>query len=152
MFSRGRSKGKQTIQSKKTEVDGVKFASSLEAYMYKALKAAKIPNEYEGAEFILQEGFTLTAAAYERVGRREFKDNGGKKILPIKYTPDFVGDGFIIETKGRANESFPLRWKLFKALIAKTQPDTVLFKPQNQADCDETVEILLSMGKKKIKE
>ena len=35
-----------------------------------------------------------------------------KKILNIKYTPDFIGKDFIIETKGRANESFPLRWKL----------------------------------------
>ena len=39
-----------------------------------------------------------------------------KKYLPIKYTPDFIGDNFIIETKGRANESFPMRWKLFKKL------------------------------------
>ena len=147
MFSRGRSKGRKTIQSKKTEVDGIKFASSLEAYMYKALKAAKIPNEYEGQEFVLQEGFALESSSFERVGRKEFKDNGGKKILPIKYTPDFVGDGFIIETKGRANESFPIRWKLFKALISRTQPGTVLFKPQNHADCDETVAILLSLNK-----
>ena len=39
-----------------------------------------------------------------------------KKYLTIKYTPDFIGKDFIIETKGRANESFPLRWKLFKRL------------------------------------
>ena len=35
------------------------------------------------------------------------KNRGNKKILTIKYTPDFIGKGFIIETKGRANESFP---------------------------------------------
>ena len=40
-----------------------------------------------------------------------------KKYLPIKYTPDFIGEDFIIETKGRANESFPIRWKLFKRLL-----------------------------------
>ena len=40
-----------------------------------------------------------------------------KKILPIKYTPDFVSDSFIIECKGRANESFPLRWKMFKKYL-----------------------------------
>ena len=34
------------------------------------------------------------------------------------YTPDFVGNGFIIETKGNPNEAFPLRWKLFKKLIS----------------------------------
>ena len=40
-----------------------------------------------------------------------------KEYLTIKYTPDFIGKDFIIETKGRANESFPMRWKLFKRLI-----------------------------------
>ena len=30
------------VVSKKVTVDGIKFASGLEAYMYKALKAAKI--------------------------------------------------------------------------------------------------------------
>ena len=38
----------------------------------------------------------------------EFKERGGKKIRAITYTPDFIGDGFIIECKGRPNESLPL--------------------------------------------
>ena len=46
-------------------------------------------------------------------------NRGEKIILPIKYTPDFIGKGFIIETKGRANESFPMRWKMFKKYINK---------------------------------
>jgi hypothetical protein len=58
--------------------------------------------------------------AYERQanGKGEYKDRGNKKILGIKYTPDFEGSDFIIETKGRANDSFPLRYKLFKALTS----------------------------------
>ena len=44
-------------------------------------------------------------------------NRGQKKILNIKYTPDFVSDSFIIECKGRANESFPLRWKMFKKYV-----------------------------------
>ena len=62
-----------------------------------------------------------------------------KNILNIKYTPDFIGEDFIIECKGRANESFPLRWKLFKSWIALNSPGIALFKPQNQKDCDETI-------------
>mgnify|MGYP003987286535 FL=1 len=69
-------------------------------------------------------------------------NRGEKKILPIKYTPDFIGEGFIIETKGRANESFPLRWKMFKRWIQENEPGTLLIKPQNQKDCDETIKIL----------
>ena len=71
-----------------------------------------------------------------------------KKILNIKYTPDFVGKHFIIETKGRANESFPMRWKLFKKYIAenKLEPFT-LYKPQNQKECDETIQLILEKQK-----
>lgn len=141
--AKGRSKGRKTIQSKKTTVDGIKFASSLEAYMYKALKDAKIDAEYEGEVFTLQEGFVFESDSVERSGRKEYKNNGNKKILPIKYTPDFVGEDFIIECKGRANESFPIRWKMFKSLIQKTRPGTTLYKPQNQADCDETIKLIL---------
>jgi hypothetical protein len=50
-------------------------------------------------------------------GKGVYKNRGCKKILPITYKPDFVGRDFVIECKGRANESFPLRWKLFKAWI-----------------------------------
>jgi len=70
-----------------------------------------------------------------------------KKILNIKYTPDFIGDGFIIECKGRANESFPIRWKLFKAYVHKHLPNVTLYKPQNQKECEETVNLIL--GKRK---
>jgi hypothetical protein len=38
-----RRKKRGPVVSKKTTIDGIKFASGLEAYMYKALKAAKIP-------------------------------------------------------------------------------------------------------------
>jgi len=41
------SKKRGPVQSKKIEYDGIKFASGLEKYMYKALKEAKIVAEYE---------------------------------------------------------------------------------------------------------
>ena len=75
----------------------------------------------------------------------EYKDRCNKKILPIKYTPDFIGKGFIIECKGRANESFPMRWKLFKR-YAQDNLNSVLYKPQNQRECDETVKLILQHG------
>jgi hypothetical protein len=82
--------------------------------------------------------------SYERQsnGKGEFKNRGNKKILPIKYTPDFIGDGFIIECKGRANESFPMRWKLFKGYVNTVQPYVTLYKPQNQKECDQVIELI----------
>jgi hypothetical protein len=136
---------KGPVQSKKITYDGITFASGLEKYMYMALKKANIKALYEGQTFELVEGFEFPFEAYERCGngKGSYKNRGNKKILNIKYTPDFIGKGFIIETKGRANESFPMRWKLFKRLIANDRvgPFT-LYKPQNQKECDMTVELI----------
>ena len=56
-------------------------------------------------------------------------------------------EGETFETKGRANESFPMRWKLFKQLIVSQFPGITLYKPQNQKDCDETIRIILEKRK-----
>ena len=56
-----------------------------------------------------------------------------------------IEDDFIIETKGRANESFPMRWKLFKRLVMTQFPNVTLYKPQNQKECDETVDLILKI-------
>lgn len=135
------------VVSKKVTIDGIKFASGLEAYMYKALKLAKIPAAYEGSTYTIFQGFDLNVTCYERCanGKGDYKDRGNKKILPIKYTPDFIGKGFIIETKGRANEAFPMRWKLFKH-YAEHNLNSTLYKPQNQKECDETVRLILENG------
>jgi len=119
--------------------------------MYMALKNAKIKSKYEGKTFILVNGFDFNNESYERQSNNkgEFRNRGSKKILPIKYTPDFIGDKFIIETKGRANESFPMRWKLFKKLITESFPDYTLYKPQNQKECDRVVELILENIKSK---
>lgn len=142
---RMRRKKKGPVQAKKVTYDGIKFASGLERYCYMALKKAKIKADYEGETFVLQEGFDFTSEAFERQsnGKGEYRDRGRKKILNIKYTPDFIGDGFIIECKGRANESFPLRYKMFKKWIQENRPGTILYKPQNQSEVDKTVEDIL---------
>jgi hypothetical protein len=87
--------------------------------------------------------FTNTSIERCANGRGDFKNRGNKKILPIKYTPDFIGEGFIIECKGRANESFPIRWKLFKKVVNNDYPHVIIYKPQNQKECDKTVELIL---------
>ena len=145
------SKKKGPVRSKKVTYDGIKFASGLEVYMYKALKEAQIVAEYEPISYTLMEGFEFSGNSFERCGngKGEYKNRGCKKILPIKYKPDFVGRDFIIECKGRANESFPLRWKLFKRLLTESNFITqspikwTLYKPQNQKECDETIRLIL---------
>ena len=94
--------------------------------------------------------FKLLNKSYERCanGKGDFINRGNKKILPIKYTPDFIGKDFIIECKGRANESFPIRWKLFKRLMSQINSKVVLYKPQNQSECDKVIESIQALRKK----
>ena len=137
---------KGPVVSKKTTYDGIQFASGLEKYMYQALKNAKIHAIYEGATFELQEGFMFNIDSYERQGNGKgtMINRGQKKILNIKYTPDFVSPSFIIECKGRANESFPLRWKMFKKYVNHKMKHVTLYKPQNQKECDEVISLILN--------
>ena len=139
-----RSKKKGPVQAKKTTYDGVNFASGLEKYTYIALKKEKLFEYYEGEVFQLVEGFSFKNEAYEKQanGKGDLINRGEKKILGIKYTPDFTGKDYIIECKGRANESFPLRWKLFKLWMTTKEDSRPLYKPQNQRDVDKIVQII----------
>ena len=142
---------KGPVRSKKTTFDGITFASGLEKYMYIALKKAKIHAEYEGVTFVLQNDFMFNVDSYERQanGKGDMVNRGQKKIQNIKYTPDFISDSFIIECKGRANESFPLRWKMFKMYVKEYMEHVTLYKPQNQKECDMVVELILTKRKQK---
>ena len=132
------------VRAKKVSFDGINFASGLEKYMYLALKRAKIKADYEGETYVVQDGFEFKNKSYERQGngKGDFINRGEKKILPIKYTPDFVSSSFIIECKGRANESFPLRWKMFKKYVKAHMPHVIIYKPQNQKECDRVIELI----------
>jgi len=137
------------VRSKKVTFDGITFASGLERYMYQVLKKAKIKATYEGETFVLQEGFMFDNESFERQsnGKGDMVNRGSKKILNIKYTPDFVSDSFIIECKGRANESFPIRWKMFKKYVKENLPHVTLYKPQNQKECDKVIELINERNK-----
>ena len=141
---RRRSKKRGPVQAKKITYDGINFASGLERYTYMALKKNKLFEGYENEVFQLIEGFNFDNESYEKQanGKGDYTNRGQKKILGIKYTPDFVGKDYIIERKGRANESFPIRWKLFKLWLTQNKIGKTLYKPQNQKEVDRTIQII----------
>ena len=149
MMRRSTKRKRGPVRAKKVSFDGITFASGLEKYMYQALKKAKIKALYEGATFELQKGFMFNIDSFERQsnGKGDMVNRGQKKILNIKYTPDFVSDSFIIECKGRANESFPIRWKMFKKYVKENLPRVTLYKPQNQKECDKVIELINERNK-----
>ena len=147
---RKKSRKKGPVQSKKITYDGINFASGLERYTYMALKKNKLFEGYENEVFQLVEGFNFNNESFEKQanGKGEYTNRGQKKMLGIKYTPDFVGKDYIIECKGRANESFPIRWKLFKLWLTKNKIGKTLYKPQNQKEVDYTMIMIKEKRKK----
>ena len=150
-MARSYKKKRGPVRAKKVTYDGIKFASGLEKYMYIALKKAKIKAKYEGKTYTIFEGFMFDNESYERQsnGKGDLVNRGNKKILGIKYTPDFISKEFIIECKGRANDTFPMRWKLFKKYVKDNLPYVTLYKPQNQKECDKVVELILKKRNEK---
>ena len=135
-------KYKSKINSKKTSYNGIDFQSLLEKTMYKLLHDEKIDVAYEEKTFTIFDALVYPQACYEGTKKKLY--NKGSKIRPITYTPDFVDPNgkWIIETKGYANESFPLRWKLFKRHLKDNNLTYVLFMPRNKAQCQEVLELI----------
>ena len=146
-----RRKKKGPVQAKKISYDGISFASGLERYTYIALKKNKLYEGYESETFQIVESFQFPNISYEKQAnsKGEYVNRGSKKILGIKYTPDFIGKDYIIECKGRPNESFPLRWKLFKLWLTKNNIGKILYKPQNQKEVDRTIALIKEHRKRK---
>ena len=146
-----RRKKKGPVQAKKISYDGISFASGLERYTYIALKKNKLYEGYESETYQIIESFNFPNISYEKQAnsKGEYTNRGSKKILGIKYTPDFIGKDYIIECKGRPNESFPLRWKLFKLWLTKNNIGKILYKPQNQKEVDRTITLIKEHRRKK---
>ena len=142
-------KGRKHVQANKTTEDGIKFASGLEKNMYLELKKQNLFDKYEGETFTLVNSFTFENECYERQAnsKGEFRNRNGN-VRPITYKPDFTGKDYIIECKGRANASFPIRYKLFKKLLTDSGDTRPVYKPQNKAEC-EKVATLIKNGRKK---
>ncbi|MHA4169940.1 DUF1064 domain-containing protein [Bacillus cereus] len=93
--------------AKKTEIDGIKFASKAEGDYYKYLK--KLQSQGVVTRFDLQPKFTLLAG---------FTDDWGVKHEPIRYIADFLvyyaeGDPKVIDIKGTETPDFKLKRKWY---------------------------------------
>tara|TARA_R100000030_G_scaffold98334_2_gene88162 strand:+ start:589 stop:1050 length:462 start_codon:yes stop_codon:yes gene_type:complete len=137
-----RKKGKKVVNAKKTEYKGIKFQSYLELFAYKSLEEADISVDYEKHTFTVFEPMVYPQACYEGTTKKLY--NKGSKIRAITYTPDFVDPNgkWIMETKGHANESFPLRWKLFKKHLKDKDLQYVIFMPRNKAQVTECIDLI----------
>ena len=90
--------------------------------MYIALKKAKIKAQYEGQTYELVPSFNFDQEAYERQsnGKGEYRNRGNKKILNIKYTPDFVEITSSLNVKDVLMNLFPYVGSYLKLMYINT--------------------------------
>lgn len=119
---------KKVRNAKVQSFGGITFKSGLEVYAYKKFIENNIDVAYEEKTFTILDSF----------------EYGGKKIRAVHITPDFIGKGFIVETKGWATDVFKLRWKLFLKHLADTNQEYKLYIPRNQGEVDACIKEILS--------
>ena len=108
------------FHNRKTEIDGIVFASALEARVYQRLKLIQKSGAISGLRlqvpFVLVDGFT---------------DSNGKRWLPTKYLADFVyeekGVTVAVDSKsaGTMTRVFAIKRKLFLSRYPKIRFEVV---------------------------
>lgn len=112
----------------------IEFKSKLEVYCYKLFHDNRIAVEYEQVKFQILEPFVYNE----------------EKIRGMVFTPDFVGNDFIVECKGFMNDAFPLRWKIFKHHLATNKLRYDLYLPRNKQDVEKVVQKIISKQNRRI--
>jgi hypothetical protein len=131
-------------KNKPTTYDGIRFRSGLEVVCYKLLKKHKIPFKYEKVKYTLTPTFKYEVPSYEIVTRNKKKvfTKQYDTVPKITYTPDFVGDNWIIETKGQRTATFNVKWKLFKKYLSEAGMQYHLFMPSNEAEILQSINMI----------
>ena len=136
------------INARKSKYKGINFQSDLEKDFYQKAEKAKIPFQYEPHSITLIDKFTLEVGEFYQHWGKKFIKRGGN-IDSIDYTPDFfydTGKLFIYcECKGRANESYPFRRKLFLRYLERYCHPYVFFEPKTKKDNTEVIEIVKTL-------
>lgn len=125
-------KKNKIANAQKVNVDGEKFASKLELYMYNLLKALKIPFLFQ-YEIVLQEGFRY----------------GGAAVRPIKIIVDFYLPEYdiLIDTKGFQLADNKIKFKMLKFKFFLEDRHTKIFLPKNKQECEALVNRLFENKK-----
>lgn len=139
--------------------NNIHFKSELEVDCYKLFEEENMVLSYEPHSFELIKKLKLENILIYLPSRKTKKN----KVTTLKifsgilqnaeYTPDFILEyndyTIIIETKGRANDAYPMRRKLFfhylEYLAKTTQQKYVFFEPHNKTQIREVIQIIKNL-------
>lgn len=133
-----------------TIYNNIKFKSIIEVMVYKTLLQYGFNPIYEPVKYILWEGFRPTVPFYTRSkGKNKLNLT---KLINITWTPDlyleYEGMKIIIEVKGKSNDVFPYKLKLFRKLIESfvDRDKYLIFEIFTKKQLLEAIEIIKSYG------
>lgn len=113
------------------EYNSIRFKSKLELSFYKILLQAGFEPQYERRTYLLWEGCKPTVPFYVKDRKTKLLKLDETKLRNMTYTPDFTfnynGRLIIIEAKGKENDTYPLKRKLFRGLLEGCTHDNPLF-------------------------
>lgn len=100
----------------------ISFRSKTEERMYSLFVERGLTPNYEAITFTIMSGFYPSAECYDvhydRSSKQRVFGLSKQKIQDITYTPDFTIKHndilFVIEVKGRENDVFPIKKKLYR--------------------------------------
>lgn len=140
---------KKVKNATEIEYNGIKFKSKLECSFYKKLLEAGFEPEYEQRTYPLWNGLKPSVPFYTKDKKTKLLKLDMNKLRDMTYTPDFTfnyNDRFIIiEAKGKANDTYPLKRKLFRGLLeGMTQDNPLFFEVFTQKQLLEAINIIKS--------
>lgn len=149
------------FKNQNSTFNDINFKSKLEISCYKKLIEAGFNPEYEKQKFVLFNGFRLpenvayfTQLKTNNEGKIHtiFK-NDTRKIRDITYLPDFYFTykeyEIYFDTKGKANDVYPLKKKLFLNMLnniaIQTGKKYLFFEPHNVKQIKESILIIQNL-------
>lgn len=130
--------------------NNIKFKSKLEMSCYKKLQDSNLDFKYESEKFILLDGYypNIKVLAPNKIGLGKYSKLmtiQNKKIRSITYTPDFIIKKneytIYIDVKGKENDTYPLKKKLFLKLINKDSYN-IFIEPHSIKQMEEAIKYM----------
>jgi hypothetical protein len=141
---------KKVKNAKVVEYEGVTFKSKLELGFYRILTQAGFNPQYENKTYTLIPGKRVKVPFYTKDTKTRLLKLDSTKLRPITYTPDFTfmyNDLLvIIEAKGRQNDVYPIKRKLFRHLLENFNTKVLFIEAYTQKQLLEAIKIIKHYG------
>lgn len=129
-----------------TKFNGIEFRSKLEVNIYKALLVAGFKPDYEKLKFTVWEGYKPTVPFYTKNKQTRDLELEDTKIRGITYTPDFTFRYkdylVIIEVKGKENDVYPYKRKLFRKWLETCNSKSIFFEVYSKKNIETAIKII----------